>query len=119
MWYLKLNMKAVEKALEGAMFDTVLMWVNEVKKITPRDPARPPNDPSQPVTWNLKRSVSYEKKWKLHYKIWTQQGQAEYWKYLEFWTVFMEPRSFIRKWLFSNKEKLRQNLIKRFKQILR
>jgi hypothetical protein len=49
--------KAVDYALQGA----VRFLTGKIKKITPRDPARPPKDPSVPVTGNLERSVTYRK----------------------------------------------------------
>ena len=104
----------MEEAMEKALLDTVLLLVDKIVEITPRDPKRPPKDPSKPVTWNLKRSITYKRVWPLNYAIWSRQNIADYWAALEFWTIHMKPRSFLRKWLYDNQKKAVNNFKKQF-----
>jgi HK97 gp10 family phage protein len=96
----------------------VLFTQREILKITPRDPKRPPKDLTAPITWNLKRSISYEKEDDFNFKIWTLQNEAEYWKHLEFGTAWMPPRSFLRKWIIDNKDDIRKHFIKTLKKLI-
>lgn len=111
-----LNTGKINNALWGALLDSVMMLTNDVIAITPRDPKRLPLDPSVRVTGDLKRSIDYQQVGELEYKIGTKQWEAEYWKFLEFGTPKMAPRSFLRKWLIDNKDKVLRNFGKRFAQ---
>lgn len=113
-----LNTAKIEKAMEMALLDSVMLLQEKILEITPRDPARLPKDPNAKVTWNLKRSIDYQQIWQFEFKIGTKQGEAEYWKFLEFGTPRMQPRSFLRKWILDNKELVLKNFEKRFKQAI-
>lgn len=105
--------------LDNAIEDTAQFIVWKIQDITPRDPERPPKDPSQPVTWSLKRSIWYERVGLFTYKIWTKQGEknsetwedvATYWFDLEYWTKYIPARPFISKWVFDNVFEIEQFL---------
>lgn len=129
-----LNKGGIYKALDMALEEWSRMLVDEIVKITPRDPTRPPLDPSRKVTGNLKRSVNYERIDRTHYKVWVQgagvngigiptsigkgASPAEYGYYLEYWTVRMKPRSFVRKALFDQREKVITYIQKIFNRLL-
>lgn len=115
---MNLDIEKIENALSMALLDSVQLLQNKIIDITPRDPERLPKNVNVPVTGNLKRSIAIEQVWKFEYKIWTLQGQAEYAKFLEFWTARMQPRSFLRKWIIDNKEIVMDNFQKRFNQSL-
>lgn len=109
----------INSAVGGALLDSVMMLTNEIIAITPRDTARLPLDPSVKVTWNLKRSIDFQQVWELEYKIGTKQWEAEYWKYLEFGTPRMAPRSFLRKGIADSRDKVLKNFWLRLAQGLK
>lgn len=115
---MKLDTAKVERAMEMALLDSVMLLQEKILEITPRDPKRLPKNINAKVTWNLKRSIAYEQVWQFEFKVGTNQGEAEYWKFLEFGTAHMEPRSFLRKWILDNKDEVLENFKKRFKQSL-
>lgn len=108
----------IERAMEMALVDSVQLLQERVLEITPRDPKRLPKNVNAKVTWNLKRSIAYQQVWQFEFKIGTNQGEAEYWKFLEFGTPHMAPRSFLRKGIIDNKDEVLANFKKRFKQAL-
>lgn len=81
---------------------------DDIRAITPRDPARPPKDPTRPVTGNLQKSIAYEVNDNLEAKIGVNlqhgltEGETpimEYARYQEFWTPYIPARSYLRKGL--------------------
>lgn len=90
---------------------------DDIRAITPRDPARPPKDPTRSVTGNLQKSIAYEVNDNLEAKIGVnlQHGLTEgktpimeYARYQEFGVPFQKvteswwrlpQRSFLRLWL--------------------
>lgn len=54
---MKFDQAMLENAMEMALVDSVQLLEEEIIKITPRDPKRPPKDPSRKVTGSLKRSI--------------------------------------------------------------
>jgi len=94
--------EVMNNAVEYALTEVVLTAEEKIIEITPRDPNRPPENINAKVTGSLKRSITHEQIERFKFAIWTQQGQAEYGKYLEFGTIFMKPRSFLRKWIADN-----------------
>jgi hypothetical protein len=112
------NEEQIKDAIEFALDDTVLMWRDFVRDITPRDPMRPPKNPNAKVTGNLKRSISSEKLWRFEHVIGTIQGEGEYGWFQEFWTRYMAPRSFVRLWLIEWEDKLVSNFAKVTRQRL-
>lgn len=115
----KFNQAKVNFATSWALVDTVQFLTKKVRDITPRDAKRPPKNLKAKVTWNLKNSIDYQKTSDFSYKIGTIQNDAEYWRFLEFGTVYMKPRSFVRKWIIDNKEKASINFQRRFKQLIK
>ena len=75
---MKFDQAMLENAMEMALVDTVMVLEEEILKITPRDPARPPKDPSRKVTGDLKRSIGHQQNSKFEFVIGTRQGEAEY-----------------------------------------
>jgi len=118
MTKLKLNTEKINKAMSMALYDSVLLLQERIIEITPRDLKRPPKNPSAKVTGNLKRSIAYQKMSEFQYKIGTTQWMAEYWAHLEFGTVRMEPRSFLRKWIADNKNDIIKHFGKIFSRLL-
>lgn len=114
----KMDTAFIKKAMWSALVDSVQLLQGKIIEITPRDPKRLPKNIKAKVTWNLKRSIIYDQVWEFEYIIGTTQDEAEYWKFLEFGTVHMQPRSFLRKWLIDNKDEVLRNFEKRFKQVL-
>lgn len=114
----KFDQARVEMAMEMALVDSVQLLQEKILEITPRDPNRMPKDPSRHVTGNLKRSIDYQQVGKFEFIIGTKMGEAEYGKYLEFWTPNMKPRSFLRKGILDNKDLVAQNFAKRFRQVI-
>lgn len=115
---MKLDTAKIDKAVWMALLDTVQLLQWKIIEITPRDPKRLPKYIKAKVTWNLKRSINYQQKWEFEYIIGTTQNEAEYWKFLEFGTSRMQPRSFLRKWLIDNKDEALKNFSKRFQQVI-
>jgi HK97 gp10 family phage protein len=115
----KFNQAKVDFAMWWALLDSVQFLTKKVRDITPRDPKRPPKNLQAKVTWNLKNSIDFEKTSEFSYKIGTIQNEAEYGKFLEFGTAFMQPRSFVRKWIIDNKDKALTNFERRFKQLMK
>jgi|AntAceMinimDraft_5_1070358.scaffolds.fasta_scaffold381654_1 hypothetical protein len=50
MTKMTIEQSVLDNAMEASLIDTVLMVEEEILKITPRDPARPPVDPTRRVT---------------------------------------------------------------------
>lgn len=115
---MKIEQSVLDNAIEASLIDTVLMLEEEILKITPRDPSRPPLDPTRRVTWNLKRSIGHQQKSKFEFVIGTKQGEAEYWKALEFGTPRMAPRSFLRKGIVDSRDKALKHFARVFKQAI-
>lgn len=108
-----IDMDKIEKVLEFGLLSWVQVLESKIKDITPRDQNRLPNNPNIKVTWNLRRSISYEKIDKLTYKIWVRSwyfNTEKYWLYQEYWTSKLPQRSFIRKWIIENQNYI-QNII--------
>lgn len=115
----KLNKNAfleLEKALDGALFDAIVDLTGQIKKeLVPRSAKQiQPKDPTAPVTGNLRDATTWEKLWKMKYRIgvdatvptrtfnidWKEIKRpkpVDYWEHLEFWTRYMKPRSFLRR----------------------
>ncbi len=115
----KLNKNAfseLEKALDGALFDAVIDLTGNIKKhLVPRSENQPaPKDPTAPVTGNLRDATTWEKSWKMKYRIgvdatvptktfnidWKEIKRPKpvsYGEHLEFGTRYMKPRSFLRR----------------------
>lgn len=112
----------IEKAIDFAVLAGAQVLEAKIVEITPRDLARPPKDPSRKVTGNLKRSIWTQRIDSGKYLVGVRQwylNAAKYGAYLEFWTVRMAPRSFLRKWIEDNIN-LIQNVIKQaFSQYLK
>jgi len=125
------NLKGIkwfENALDNALEELSQEAVSYVQDITPRDLKRPPKNLNAKVTGSLKRSIWYERSWKFKYKVWSKmwakntlswEETNNYWFYLEFWTKFMKPRSFLRKWIYWNLNKLQKFLEKKLKNKLK
>lgn len=130
-----LDTDGIYKALDMALEEWSRKLADEIVKITPRDPKRPPLDPSRKVTGNLKRSINYERVDGTRYKVGVQgawittkwlpisKGKgatpALYGYYLEFWTVRMKPRSFIRKALLEQRGKITKYIQQVFNRLLK
>jgi len=117
----------IEKAIDLALFAWAKFLQDKIIQITPRDPARPPKDPSRKVTWNLKRSIGNQKISDTEYRVWVRKwyfnteeygSYLEFWTVTEFWTVRMKPRSFIRKWLEDNKIQVQNAIQQTFNQYI-
>lgn len=115
---MKLDTAKIDRAMAMALLDSVQLLQEKIIEITPRDPKRLPKNIKRKVTWDLKRSIVYEEKSQFEFIIWTLQGEAEYWAFLEFGTATMQPRSFLRKWLIDNKDLVLRNFTKRFQQVI-
>jgi len=133
-----LNTKEITKAIKWAMLDSVQLLEERILEITPRDPKRLPQninrkDWKKPkrrwwvasvggnyypqVTGNLKRSIAYQEIGAFVFKIGIKQWEGEYWEMLEFWTKFMAPRSFLRKWIIDNRADILKNFAKVFNKL--
>lgn len=115
---MKFDQAKMDRAVEMALLDSVQLLQEEILKITPRDPRRPPKDPSRKITGDLKRSIDYQQVGQFEFVIGTKQGEAEYWKYLEFGTPRMAPRSFLRQGIIDSKDMVLKNFSLRFNQVL-
>ena len=113
-----INQEVLNNAVEISLVDSVLVLQKAIIDITPRDTKRMPKDPSRKGTGNLKRSIGHDAVSRFEYKIGTMQGEAEYWKYLEYGTPNMQARSFLRKGIIDNMQKVLNNFSKRLKQLL-
>ncbi len=110
----------VNKALGVWLLEWTLFLQQKIHEITPRDPQRPPKDPSRPVTGNLQRSIQHKKVNDTTYKIWVQRGPASsYAEKQEFGDATTPPRSYLRKWLADNKEKAQLVIAKTIKKFLK
>lgn len=144
MWF-KLEEDDLLKAVDFALKSTADIIKSEIIDITPRHKIRLPEktinrkDWIKPirrkahykpvkifwdwyswVSWNLKKSIENEKNWRFSYKIWVVKWPtSNYARYLEYWTKNMEPRSFLRKWLYDNSIKAKKTFIKAFKLYLK
>lgn len=116
----------LDEAIEFGLLEVVLFLQDKIIEITPRDKDRLPQtinrkDGKAPyrssyykpvmiggnwyewVSWNLKKSIWHERLNNFFFLIWVRKGPAtEYARSLEFGTVHMAPRSFVRKWIFDN-----------------
>ena len=92
------------RAMRWWLLSVSELAVEKISDIAPRDKERPPKDPTQKVTWNLKRSIWFEEISDLEFDIGVAQGdEAEnYAWHQEFWTPNMEARSYLRKWIIDN-----------------
>ena len=114
------NENKLNFALKWAMQEVCNVAVEKIVEITPRDPARPPKDLSQKVTWNLKRSIWYEKVNDFHYKVWTTMDEVESYAWaMEFWTEHIPARPFLRKWINDNKKELEKVFVNIIKLLLK
>jgi HK97 gp10 family phage protein len=114
------NEQLLDFAIKWALIETCNVWVEKIVEITPRDPNRMPNDPTQKVTWNLKRSIWYEKVTGFHFKIWTMMDDVESYTWaMEFWTENIPARPFLRKWINDNKKELERVFVETTKKLLR
>lgn len=118
------------KAIDFWIKEVSLFFHDEILKITPRDLERLPinnidrKDGKKPVrsshfkpvfvnwhwyewvSWMLKKSIISEKIEDLYFMIWVSKWYAtKYARHLEYGTVHMAPRSFIRKWIYENLKK--------------
>lgn len=129
-----LEIDNITKAVNLALEEGARVLQGEIVQITPRDPNRLPIDPSKRVTGLLKRSVQYEKVSDTFYKVGVvgagvKDGQvvsvgkgatpAEYGVYLEFGTIRMKPRSFIRKAFVEQSENIQRVIQKVFNLYIR
>jgi len=107
------NQNKLDFAIKWALKETCNVAVDKIVEITPRDPQRMPKDPTQEVTWNLKRSIWYEKVNDFKYKVWTTMSDVEsYAGVMEFWTENIPARPFLRKWITDNLKELERNFYK-------
>ena len=106
--------KELREVVKSALWLAAEAFADDIRSITPRDPKRPPKDPSKPVTGNLQRSITYEVNNNLEATIWVDmsyQGEPtrtpliEYARYQEFGTPTMRPRSYLRLWVVKFAEK--------------
>jgi len=104
----KLDEAKIERAMRGGLLHVVELATNNIADITPRDNARMPKDPSQSVTWNLKRSIWFEEISDFEFEIWVaQDDDAEnYAWHVEFGTPNMEARSYLRKGIIDSAEQM-------------
>lgn len=107
----KLTPQAFDRALEFWLEAGVQVLAAKIEEITPRDPARPPKNPSVSVTGRLKSSISYRKESKTSYQVWSMQNPTEYGAAQEFWTPKLPPRSYIRKGAIDNIDTIRKVVI--------
>lgn len=136
---IKIDTSVVADALEYALIGTAQVGLEEIVKITPRDPKRMPQnidrkDGKKPnrsthfkpvnigghwyqwVSGMLKRSVAMEKTSQFQVRIGIQRWPTElYGRAQEFGTPRIPPRSFLRKWIIDNNDKL----VKRFKSLFK
>ena len=106
--------KELREVVKSALWLAAEAFADDIRSITPRDPKRPPKDPSKPVTGNLQRSITYEVNNNLEATIWVDmsyQGEPtrtpliEYARYQEVGTPTMRPRSYLRLWVVRFAEK--------------
>jgi len=139
-----LNTIALKRSIDESVQITSNILVAKVREDTPRDKERLPKnnidrlDGKTPqrsshykpvqidghwyewVTWNLKRSIGMEKVWPWRYVVWVNQWiTEEYWIALEFWTDYIEERSFLRQWLEKNEKELVHILKSNFSNLLK
>ena len=100
-------LKAIEFGIESA----IQSIIPDIVRITPRDPLRLPKDPSRPVTGRLKDSIAYRKNSRFDFSVGTLNKAPSYAYWQEFGTPTMRPRSFLRKGVIDNAEKLYKNFI--------
>lgn len=106
--------KEFREVVKSALWLAAEEFADDIRSITPRDPNRPPEDPSRPVTGNLQRSISYEVNDNLEAVVGvdmeyegkeTKTPLLEYARYQEFGTPTMRPRSYLRLWVVRFAEK--------------
>lgn len=107
---LEIDFERIENAIEYALDDSIEILKEWIKKITPRDPLRPPKDMSQHVTGNLRNSIDNEKLSRFSYLIGTQKAELSYAGAQEFGTEHIPARSYLRQWLKDNKRRFVSNL---------
>ena len=106
--------KELREVVKSALWLAAEAFADDIRSITPRDPNRPPEDLSRPVTGNLQRSISYEVNDNLEAVVGvdmeyegkeTKTPLLEYARYQEFGTPTMRPRSYLRLWVVRFAEK--------------
>lgn len=111
----------IKKAMKWWLLSVSQLAVEKISDIAPRDKERMPKDPSQKVTWNLKRSIWFDEVGDLEFDIGVAQGdEAEnYAWHQEFWTVHMEARSYLRKGIVDNADEFTRQYAYVVQQLLR
>lgn len=102
----------LEPRASNIIKDTALDVEAEAKIHVPRDPQRPPQDPTQPVTGNLRNSIQAIKKQAL---LWWVQVGADYGIYQELGTSRIPARPY----LVPAVEKLRASFAKRWGELFK
>ena len=94
----------IAKAMKWWLLSVSELAVEKISDIAPRDKDRMPKDPTQKVTWNLKRSIWFDEVSDLEFDIGVAQGDdaENYAWHQEFGTPHMEARSYLRKWIIDN-----------------
>jgi hypothetical protein len=76
---------------------------DKIKKLAPRsDLQQPVQHPEVPTTWRLEESIHHRKNTnkEYSYRIGTPTS-VTYAEYQEYWTRYIPPRSFLRRWLLD------------------
>lgn len=144
-----LDLPNITQAIDWALEEWARALVDEIVQLTPRDRERPPKNINRKdwktpnrkwgvvsrwwnfytaVTGALKKSIDKQKKSDTHYVVWVigkwaslwrWANPSEYWKYLEYGTVRMKPRSFIRLAFLKNREKIERLMQNVFRSLLK
>lgn len=101
-------------AIDMAFLSSVEALEEKIIDITPRDPKRPPKDPTQKVTGNLQQSIWNEKIWDWVYLVGVESwvDAERYAGTQEFWYENIPARSYLWKWLEDNSKELINNFIR-------
>jgi HK97 gp10 family phage protein len=110
--------KPLLSAIEFGIEASIQTIIPDIVRITPRDPDRLPKDPSRPVTGRLKDSIAYKKNSRFDFSVGTLNKAPSYAYWQEFGTPKMPPRSYLRKGIIDNAEKLYRNFIKAVSSML-
>lgn len=113
--------KKIQQAAEIAVYEWALTLQDEVVKITPRDPQRPPKNMKANVTGNLKKSIGIQKVTPLSYLVGVREwfyNTEEYGFYQEYGTIRIPPRSFLRKALLEKSPMIVKTIQDTFNQAL-
>lgn len=90
----------------------------EIVKVTPRDPNRPPQDPNKPVTGTLKRSIISKNTWNSAYAGVSASGnQVPYARTQEYGNSKVRPRSYIR--LTKDNSEVQKKLFTTYQNVLK